>query len=116
MSPVLLEKNRSPRRGNSPPLSPSSEATSSLEQLNRMWIPPRPAGTIRLLAGAPWAGSKGADLDGGYRTVATIAIVCLVILGCAALIGGVVLVIALRRAPDGVEDEDGFHRIEKQRR
>jgi hypothetical protein len=45
--------------------------------------------------------------------VETIAIVCLVLLGVAVLIGGVVLFFALRKARGGVEDDEGFHRTDR---
>ena len=87
-----------------------------MEQTDRMRIPPRPATRIPLFAGASPGAVKGVGFVSDYRTVATIVVVCLVLLGCAALIGGIVLFIALRRAPDGVEDEEGFHRIDKPKR
>ena len=38
-----------------------------------------------------------------------IFIVGLVILGAIVVIGGIVAYFALRKAPDGFEDEEGFH-------
>ena len=42
--------------------------------------------------------------------VVTITIIVLILLGAAALIGGIVIaLLASRRAPDGFEDHEGFH-------
>ena len=43
-------------------------------------------------------------------TVGTVAIIVIVLLGIAALIGGAVIaLLASRSAPDGFEDQEGFH-------
>jgi hypothetical protein len=40
----------------------------------------------------------------------TIAIIVLLVLGTAALVGGIVIaLLASRNAPDGFEDQEGFH-------
>jgi hypothetical protein len=49
-------------------------------------------------------------LAGSLQTVTAVAITILVLLGIAALAGGATIVLfASRRAPDGFEDQDGFH-------
>jgi hypothetical protein len=43
-------------------------------------------------------------------TLVTVAIIIVLSLGFAALVGGAVIaVLASRRAPDGFEDQEGFH-------
>jgi hypothetical protein len=39
----------------------------------------------------------------------TAIVVVLVVLGLIILIGGVIAFFAVRKAPDGFEDEEGFH-------
>lgn len=42
--------------------------------------------------------------------VATVAIIVVVLIGLAALVGGAVIALcATRNAPDGFEDHEGFH-------
>jgi hypothetical protein len=41
--------------------------------------------------------------------------IALVVLGAAALLGGIVMIVASRRAPTGFEDDNGFHRTEPER-
>ena len=48
--------------------------------------------------------------------MATIVIVCLVVLGAGLLVAGLVFYIAIRKAPHGVEDDEGFHRTDKPER
>jgi hypothetical protein len=43
------------------------------------------------------------------RAMGTVVTVLLIILGAAALVGGIVAFVAFRRAPGGFEDEKGFH-------
>ena len=51
-------------------------------------------------------GETGASLS----NVVTIAIIVLVLVGTAALVGGIVIaLLASRSAPDGFEDQEGFH-------
>jgi hypothetical protein len=43
-------------------------------------------------------------------TVTAVAIIIVVLLGIAAMVGGALIALfASRRAPDGFEDQDGFH-------
>jgi hypothetical protein len=41
--------------------------------------------------------------------VVTVAIIIMIFLGVAALIGAIIALIASRRAQDGFQDQDGFH-------
>ncbi|MGH7944212.1 MAG: hypothetical protein ACREH8_07060 [Opitutaceae bacterium] len=46
----------------------------------------------------------------------SLLVVVLVALGLVVLIGGVVAFFALRKAPDGFEDDEGFHPTNKPKR
>jgi hypothetical protein len=49
-------------------------------------------------------------LYGSLQTVTAVAITIMVLLGFAAIVGGALIALfASRRAPDGFEDQDGFH-------
>jgi hypothetical protein len=49
-------------------------------------------------------------VPGTVKSVATIAIIIMALLGIVALIGGTLLaLLASRNAPDGFEDKEGFH-------
>ena len=46
----------------------------------------------------------------------TVVILVLAALGAVILVGGVLAFFALRKAPDGFEDDEGFHHTEKSSR
>ena len=46
------------------------------------------------------------------RPMGTVVTVLLLVLGAAALVGGIVAFVASRRAPGGFEDDQGFHHTE----
>lgn len=47
------------------------------------------------------------------HAMSTVVTVLLIVLGVAALIGGIVVLVASRRAPGGFEDDQGFHQTER---
>jgi hypothetical protein len=50
------------------------------------------------------------EIGSSLTNVVTIAIIVLVLLGMAVLVGGIVIaLLASRSAPDGFEDQEGFH-------
>lgn len=68
------------------------------------------------LAAAPPPEPQGSDVAENLPAISGLLKIALILLGCAVLIGGIIAFIALRRAPNGMEDDEGFHRIDQPKR
>jgi hypothetical protein len=57
-----------------------------------------------------WVRGPAGEAVSSNSNVLTIAIIVMVLIGVAALVGGLVIaLLASRSAPDGFEDQEGFH-------
>ena len=57
-----------------------------------------------------WVRGPAGEAVPSNPNVLTIAIIVMVLIGVAALLGGLVIVLlASKSAPDGFEDQEGFH-------